>query len=177
MLTNFSSLNALAVLKMATSISTSDENFANKPGLYFSHQLSAAVAYSFVARAGDYVRHRQSSFKCARALRKYKQSPNRTTKWSIHGIKIQMRIQMRIQVSLLTPRNNIVCASWMATHIVSMISGWPICLGREYSRYWLACAYHLFQSFRRCFSMNSPTFWRFSNQGNGGMHRFVNLDV
>ena len=100
-----------------------------------------------------------------------------TTKWSIHGIKIQMRIQMRIQVSLLTPRNNIVCASWMATHIVSMISGWPICLGREYSRYWLACAYHLFQSFRRCFSMNSPTFWRFSNQGNGGMHKFVNLDV
>ena len=42
-----------------------------KPGLYFSRRLSAAVAYSFVARAGDHGRHRQLSFKCARALRKY----------------------------------------------------------------------------------------------------------
>ena len=51
-----------------------------KPGIYFSRRLSAAVAYSFVARAGDHGRHRQLSFKCARTVRKYKQSPDRTTK-------------------------------------------------------------------------------------------------
>ena len=73
-----------------------------KPGLYFSRRLSAAVAYSFVARAGDHGRHRQLSFKCARALRKYKQSPDRTTKWSIHGIQIQMQIRIRIQIPLLS---------------------------------------------------------------------------
>ena len=73
-----------------------------KPGLYFSRQLSAAVTYSFVARAGDHGRHRQLSFKCAQALRKYKQSSDRTTKWSIQGIQIQMQIRIRIQISLLT---------------------------------------------------------------------------
>ena len=45
-----------------------------------------------------------------------------------------------------------------------------------YIRYWLACAYHLFQSFRRCFSINS-TFCGFCNQGGGGIHKFVILDV
>ena len=73
-----------------------------KPGLYFSRRLSAAVAYSFVARAGNHGRHRQLSFKCTRALRKYKQSPDRTTKWSIHGIQIQMQIRIRIQISSLS---------------------------------------------------------------------------
>ena len=73
-----------------------------KPGLYSSRRLSATVAYSFVARADDYWRHRQLSSKCAQILWKYKQSPDRTAKWSIHGIQIQMRIQARIQISWLT---------------------------------------------------------------------------
>ena len=94
--------------------------FRVKPGLYFSRRLSAAVAYSFVARAGDHGRHRQLSFKCARALKKYKQSLDRTTKWSIYGIQMQMQIRIRIQISSL---------SWMATHIVGMLLGQPICLG------------------------------------------------
>ena len=39
---------------------------------------------------------------CDQALHKYKQSPDRTTKWSIHGIQIQMQNRIRIQISLLT---------------------------------------------------------------------------
>ena len=33
---------------------------------------------------------------------RYKQSPDRTTKWSIHGIQIQMQIRIRIQISSLS---------------------------------------------------------------------------
>ena len=94
-----------------------------KPDLYFSRRLSAAVAYSFVARAGNYGRHRQLLSKFDRALHKYKKSPERTTKWSIHGIQIQMRIQMRIQISLLTciytEKLNYLCASLMAHTLLS----------------------------------------------------------
>ena len=47
-----------------------------------------------------------------------------------------------------------------------------------YIRYWLACAYHLFQSFRRCFSLSSTfCFCGFCNQGGGGIHKVVILDV
>ena len=45
-----------------------------------------------------------------------------------------------------------------------------------YIRYWLACAYHLFRSFRRCFSLNS-TFCGLCNQGGGGIHKVVILDI
>ena len=48
--------------------------------LYFSRRLLAAVADSFVVRAGDYGSHRLLSSESARALYKYKQSPNRTAK-------------------------------------------------------------------------------------------------
>ena len=141
-----------------------------KPGLYFSRRLSTAVAYSFVARAGDHGRHRQLSFKCARAFKKYKQSPDRTTKWSIHGIQIQMQIRVRIQIS----------SFWLYLHreiTLYVPFEWPHTLSAcyrvrlyawVYIRYWLACAYHLFQSFRRCFSINS-TFCGFCNQGGGGI--------
>ena len=87
---------------MITGLKISPGDICIKPGLYFSRRLSAAVAYSFVARAGYHGRHRQLSFKCARPLRKYKQSPDRTTKWSIHGIQIEMQIRIRIQISLLS---------------------------------------------------------------------------
>ena len=73
-----------------------------KLGLYSSRRLSVAVAYSFVTRAGDHGCHRQLSSKGARVLCKYKQSPNRTAKWSIRGIQIQIRIQIQIQISSLT---------------------------------------------------------------------------
>ena len=69
-----------------------------KPCLYFSRRLSTTVAYRFFAGESDYGRHCQLSSKCAQILYKYKQSPDRTTKWSIHGIQIQMRIQIRIQI-------------------------------------------------------------------------------
>ena len=83
-----------------------------EPGLYSSRRLSAAVPYSFVVRAGDYGRYRKWS-KCAQVLCKFKQSPDRTAKWSVHGIEIQMQIQIRIQTSWLTCIYNILCDSWM----------------------------------------------------------------
>ena len=43
---------------------------------------------------------RQLSSKCAQVLGKYKQSPDRTAKWSIHGIQIQIRIQISLLTSL-----------------------------------------------------------------------------
>ena len=85
-----------------------------EPGLYSSRRLSAAVPYSFVVRAGDYGRYRKSSSKCVQVLCKFKQSPDRTAKWSVHGIEIQMQIQIRIQISWLTCIYNILCDSWMA---------------------------------------------------------------
>ena len=122
-----------------------------KPGLYFNRRLPATVAYSFVARAEDYGRHRQLSSKCTRILCKHKQSPDRMTKWSIHGIQIQMRIQIRMQFSLLefTPINNIIYASWMA-HTLSACY-WVRLYAWVESRHWMTYAYHGFQSFRRCF--------------------------
>ena len=63
-----------------------------KPGLYFSHRLPAAVTYNFVAKADDYGCHYQLSSKCAWALFKYKQSPDRMAIWSIHRIQIQISL-------------------------------------------------------------------------------------
>ena len=74
----------------------------------------------------------------------------------------------------LSKRNNIVCDSWM-THILSACYRDNLYAWVE-SRYCLASAYHLFQSFRRCFSKNS-SLCGFCNQSSGSIHKFVILDV
>ena len=119
-ITKYLQMNRQYVLRW-NDIATSFSHYNDvKPGLYFSRWLSSAVAHSVVARAGDHSCHRQLSFKCARARPTERQNDPSTE----FKFKCKFEFEFKFLCWLVfTPRNNIICAFWMATHIVSMLSG------------------------------------------------------
>ena len=97
-----------------------------KPGLYFSRRLSAAVAYSFVARAGDHGPWRASSpvvVQMRSSSQKVHSRPTERQNEPSTEFKFKCKFEFEFKFLywvVFTPRNNITCAFWMATHIVSV---------------------------------------------------------